>query len=95
MMMNIILRKLPSHHGEISIMLSKRVTVHNQQIRDITTRMLQVSTHVDNYAQAKTSKYHIFPFIKMQTDSVVSRKQREAVHIRTLRPVLNTERTGH
>ena len=52
--------------------LCKRVTVHDQQIRDITTKMLQVSTHIDNCAQAKTSKYNIFPFIKMQTDSVVS-----------------------
>ena len=25
----------------------KRVTIHNQQIRDINTRMLQVSTHID------------------------------------------------
>ena len=75
--------------------LPKRVTVHNQQIRDITTRMLQVSIHIDNCAQAKTPKYHIFPFIKMQTDSVVSRKQREAFYIRTLRPALNPERTGH
>ena len=75
--------------------LLKRVTVHNQQIRDITTRMLQVSTRIVNCAQAKTPKYHIFLFIKMQTDSFVSQKQREAFCIRALRPALKTERTGH
>lgn len=75
--------------------LRKRVTIHNQQIRDITTRMLQVSTHLDNCANTKTPKYHIFPFFKMQTDSVVSRKQRESFYIRTLKPELNAERTGN
>ena len=38
---------------------------------------------------------YIFLFMKMQTDSFVSQKQMEAFYIRTLRPALNTERTGH
>ncbi len=33
--------------GETGDFLRKRVTVHNQQIRDPSTRMLKVSAHID------------------------------------------------
>ena len=72
--------------------LRKRVTVHNHQIRDITTTILQVSTHMDNCAAIP--KYHTFPFFKMQTDSIISREKSESCYIKTLKPELNSERTG-
>ena len=75
--------------------LRKRVTIHYQQIREIATRMLQVSTHLDNCASYKTPKYFKFPFFKMQTESVFSRKQRESFYARKLKPELNAERTGN
>ena len=49
--------------GETRV-LRKRVAIHNQKIRDITTRMLQVSTHLDNCAHTKIPRYHIFPFLR-------------------------------
>ena len=42
--------------------LRKRVTVHNQQIRDPSTRMLKISAHFDSCARKLTPKYYIFPF---------------------------------
>lgn len=56
--------------------LHKRVPVHNHRIRNITTRIQQASTHIDNCAQSAIPKYHIFPFFKMQTDSIISRKKK-------------------
>lgn len=72
--------------------LRKRVTVHNQQIRDPSTRMLQVSAHIDNCSGAITPKYTIFPFFKMLDDSTVRRKQKETFFIRLLAPDLNSIR---
>lgn len=69
--------------------LRKRVTVHNQQIRDIRTRMLPVSTHIYNCAASYSPKYTIFPFFKMSTESVLRRRQKETYFIRTLKPELN------
>ena len=51
--------------GETGNFLRKRVTVHNQQIRDPSTRMLKVSEHIDNCAKHLNPKYFIYPFYKM------------------------------
>ena len=45
--------------------LRKIVTLHNQQILDINTRLLQVNSHIDNCASSKNPKYSIF-FIVFQ-----------------------------
>ncbi len=75
--------------GETGDLLRKRVTVHNQQIRDPNTRMLAVSSHIDICANRKTPKYHIFPFYKMKTEQTLARKVKELHFIRTFKPDLN------
>jgi hypothetical protein len=55
--------------------LRKRMTVHRQQIRDSRVRMLRMSDHINNWAREEP-RFLVFPFYKMQTDSIVSRKQK-------------------
>ena len=60
--------------GVTGNVLRKRVSVHNQQIRDPSTRMTKVSEHIDNFASLKPT-YFIFPSIlKMNTESQTLRK---------------------
>ena len=58
--------------------LRKRVSVHNQQIRDPRTRILKVSVHIDTCASSHTPKYHILPFYKMSKQSAIARRDKEA-----------------
>ena len=51
--------------GETGNFLRKRVTVHNQHIRDPKTR---VSEQFNSCANLLEPKYNIFPFYKMYTD---------------------------
>ena len=69
--------------------LRRRVTVHNQQIRDPNTRILFVSEHLNICAQQMSSKYHIFPFYKMYSDSTSLRRAKEHYFIKLLKPKLN------
>ena len=75
--------------GETGNFLRKRVTVHNQQIRDPRTRMLRVSGHIDECASHLNPKYHIFPFYKMYSESTSLRKAKEEYFINILKPKLN------
>ena len=52
--------------GETAKLLRKRVTVHNQQIRDPQTRILKVCEHIDICANMLNPKYYIFPIQKAQ-----------------------------
>ena len=72
--------------------LRKRVAVNNQQIRDISTRMLPVSTHLDNCTGSKFPKYKIVPFFKMLTENSLVRKKGESYFIKAMKPKLNQER---
>ena len=65
------------------------ITVHNQHIRDLKTRMLNVSEHIDYCANLLEPKYNIFPFYKMYTDSVTLRRSKEKLFINSLQPKLN------
>ena len=51
--------------GETGNFLRKRVTVHNQQIRDPHTRMLRVSGHIDEYR--RTQKVHLYVKLRRST----------------------------
>lgn len=75
--------------GETGNFLRRRVTVHNQQIRDPKTRILQVSEHIDKCANMLNPKFLIFPFYKMYTDSPTLRRAKEKFFIKTLKPKLN------
>lgn len=75
--------------GETGNFQRKRVTVHNQQIRDPRTRMLKVSEHIDTCAGNLNPKYFIFPFYKLYTESATFRRAKEKYFINTLKPKLN------
>ena len=48
--------------GETGNVLRKRITVHNQQIRDPRTRMLKVSEHTGNCSNSLSPKFYVFSF---------------------------------
>ena len=55
--------------GETGDVLRNRVTVHKQQIRDLHTRMLGVSKHIDECAAGLTPQFTVFPFYKILSPS--------------------------
>ena len=71
--------------------LRKRVTVHNQQIRDPRVRVLKVSAHIDVCACSCTPKYHILPFYKMNKQSALVRREKETYFIQKFKPALNSK----
>ena len=75
--------------GETGDVLRNRVTVHKQQIRDPSTRMLGVSKHIDECAVGLTSQFSIFPFYKILSSSENMRKNKEKLFISKYKPVLN------
>ena len=48
--------------GQTSDILRNKITVHNQQIRDISTRVVPVSPHL--HSCCKTNVKFFFPFFK-------------------------------
>ena len=68
--------------------LRKRVTVHNQQIRDPRVRVLKVSAHIDACASSCTPKYHILPFYKINKQSALARRDKEAYFIQKFKHAL-------
>ena len=75
--------------GETGDTLRHRLTVHRQQIRDASTRMLYVSGHIANYAKNQSIKFQILPLYKMQNDNMTSRKMKENYFINLFKPKLN------
>ena len=75
--------------GETGDVLRNRVTVHKQQIRDPSTRMLGVSKHIDECAVGLTPQFSIFPFYKILSSSENMRKNKEKLFISKYKPVLN------
>ena len=67
--------------------LRKRVAVHNQQIRDPRVRVLKVSAHIDACVSSCTPKYHILPIYKMNEQSALARRDKEASFIQKFKPV--------
>ena len=66
------------------------VSTHNsQQIRDPSSRMLHVSEHISTCANRQDSKYYIFPFYKMYSESTSLRHAKEKYFINLLQPKLN------
>ena len=73
-------------------LLRQRVTIHNQQIRDLTkcsTGLLKVSEHIANCATVLIPKYNIFPFYKMNSESTTLERAKETLFINTLKLKLN------
>ena len=71
--------------------LRKSVTVHNQQIRDLRIRILKISAHIDTCASSHTPKYHIIPFYRMNKQSAIARRDKEAYFIQKFKLALNNK----
>ena len=71
-----------------SLMTWNRKTVHEQQIRDPSTRQMPVSTHIDNCCKTQP-KFSIFPLYKFQTDDVSARLAKERYFVDVCSPKLN------
>ena len=74
--------------GQTGDKLRNRKTVHEQQIRDPSTRQMPVSKHIDNCCKTQP-KFSLFPFYKFQTDDVSARLAKERYFIDVFSPKLN------
>lgn len=75
--------------GQTGDKLRNRKTVHEQQIRDPSTRQMPLSAHIDNCCKTDP-KFSIFPFYKFQKDDVSARLTKERYFIDVFKPNLNT-----
>ena len=67
------------------------MTLHNKQIRDPRVRVLKVSAHIYACAISYTPKYHMFQLYKMNKQSAIARRNKEAYFIQKFTPVLNSK----
>jgi len=74
--------------GETGDILRNRIRVHRQHVRNESVRMLQVSAHFDKCAKCEPY-FRVFPFYKLQNDSVFFRREKEKYFIDSLKPSLN------
>ena len=74
--------------GQTGDKLRNRRTVHDQQIRDPSTRQLPLSTHLDKCSNI-TPKFSIFPFYKFYIDNVSARLSKEHYFMSIFEPKLN------
>ena len=56
----------------------KRTTLHNQHIRHENLLMIPVSDYIATCSD-KDPKYFMFPFYKMNCDSILARKEKENI----------------
>ena len=69
--------------------LRNRTTLHNQHIRHENLRMTPVSGHIASCSNMDP-KYFMFPFYKMNSDSIIDRKEKEKLFIQKYKPDLNS-----
>jgi hypothetical protein len=74
--------------GQTGDMLRHRRTVHEQQMRDPSTRQMPLSKHLDECSKSEP-KFKIFPFYKLFTNSVSARLAKEEHFINVFQPQLN------
>ena len=74
--------------GQTGDKLRNRRTVHDQQVRDPSTRQMPLSSHLDRCC-SHTPKFSIFPFYKFHTDDVSARLSKENFFIKVFQPKLN------
>ena len=63
--------------GESKIKFRKRMTLHQQDIRDSKYRILLASTHIAQCARNKETNFAVFPFDKMTTEDDYTRRAKE------------------
>lgn len=76
--------------GQTGSILRTRMTVHRQQIRDPSTRMLPVSGHIDICAGNIRPNFKVFPLYLFTKDTTeLQRINKETLFIRKYKPLLN------
>lgn len=75
--------------GETSDLLSNRMTVHRQQIKDKNLRHLQVSIHIAECAQDNEIQFFVIPLVKIIKEDTDLRKSIEIDLIHKYNPSLN------
>lgn len=80
--------------GQTSTSLRTRVTIHNQQLRDRSTRQLGMTDHLECCAVQRgfDPPYRIFPFYKVVGDNRGLLESKEAFFIAKFKPKLNNIR---
>jgi len=76
--------------GETGDFLRKRMTVHRQHINDKNERILFVSEHISECAMSLAPSFSVFPLLKIHTDNVSLRREKERYFIRLFQPALNS-----
>ena len=74
--------------GQTGGKLRTRRTVHAQQIRDPSTRMIPLSAHLATCCQTEP-KFQMFPFFKLNSESTSARLTKENYFIKSFNPMLN------
>ena len=74
--------------GQTGDKLRNRRTVHDQQIRDPSTRQIPLSSHLDTCCRTEP-KFSIFPFYKFHSNDVSARLSKERYFINVFSPKLN------
>ena len=74
--------------GQTGGKLRIRRTVHAQQIRDPSTRMIPLSAHLATCCQTEP-KFQMFPFFKLNSESTSARLTKETYFIKSFNPMLN------
>ena len=75
--------------GQTGDKLRNRRTVHEQQMRDPSTRQMPLSAHLDNCCSSEP-KFKIFPFFKLYSNNVSARLSKEKFFIKLFKPQLNS-----
>ena len=74
--------------GQTGGKLRTKRTIHAQQIRDLSTRMIPLSAHLDICCQ-REPKFQMFPFFKLNSESTSARLTKENFLIKCFKPKLN------
>ena len=74
--------------GQTGDKLRNRRTVHDQKIRDPSTRQIPLSAHIDKCSKI-FPKYSIFPFYKFHNNNISARLSKEKYFISIFQPKLN------
>ena len=76
--------------GETGDSLRKRMTLHRQHIKDKSVRVLFVSEHISTCATSLKPQFKVFPLLKIHSDNLLLRREKERYFINIFKPELNS-----
>ena len=76
---------LESLYKNVRLVNLMRINSHNQHIRHEELRMIPLSGHLASCSD-NDSKYFMFPFYKLSSDSILERKEKEKYFINKFKP---------